>query len=49
MLDDPKTRERLFQVGADPVGGSPESFAERYRADHKMWGEFIRETGIKHE
>ena len=49
VLDDPKTRERLAQAGADPVGGSPESFAERYRADHKMWGEFIREAGIKME
>ena len=49
VLDEPKTRERLSQAGADPVGGSSESFAERYRADHKMWGEFIRETGIKQE
>ena len=49
VLDDPKTRERLAQAGADPVGGSSESFAERYRADHKMWGEFIREAGIKME
>ena len=49
VLDDPKTRERLAQAGAEPIGGSSESFAERYRADHKMWGEFIRETGIKQE
>ena len=49
VLDDPRTRERLLQAGADPVGGSSESFAERYRADHKMWGEFIREAGIKME
>ena len=33
----------------DPIGGSAESFAERYRADYKMWGQFIRETGIKVE
>src|SRR5216110_1627509 len=31
VLDDPKTGERLLQAGADPIGGSPESFAERYR------------------
>ena len=49
VLDDSRTRERLLQAGADPVGGSSESFAERYRADHRMWGEFIRETGIKQE
>ena len=49
VLEDPRTSQRLLDAGADPIGGSPESFAERYRADHQMWGEFIRETGIKAE
>ncbi|MBV9191249.1 MAG: tripartite tricarboxylate transporter substrate binding protein [Betaproteobacteria bacterium] len=49
VLDDPKTRERLSQAGAEPIGGSSESCAERYRADHKMWGEFIRDAGITME
>ncbi|HZE61674.1 MAG TPA: tripartite tricarboxylate transporter substrate binding protein [Burkholderiales bacterium] len=49
VLDEPKTGQRLLEVGADPIGGSSESFAERYRADHRMWGEFIKETGIKPE
>src|SRR5882672_8539065 len=43
VLDEPKTAQRLFEVGADPIGGSADSFAERYRADHRMWGQFIRE------
>jgi len=49
LLEEPKTGQRLLEVGADPIGGSSESFAERYRADHRMWGEFIKETGIKPE
>jgi tripartite-type tricarboxylate transporter receptor subunit TctC len=49
LLEEPKTGQRLLEVGADPIGGSAESFAERYRADHRMWGEFIKETGIKPE
>jgi tripartite-type tricarboxylate transporter receptor subunit TctC len=49
VLDEPKTLQRLLEVGAEPIGGSSESFAERYRADHRMWGQFIRETGIKTE
>ena len=49
VLDEPKTAQRLFEVGADPIGGTAESFAERYRADHRMWGQFIREIGIKTE
>ena len=49
VLNEPKTGQRLLETGADPIGGSAESFAERYRADHRMWGEFIKETGIKAE
>ena len=49
VLEEPKTSQRLLEAGADPIGGSSESFAERYRADHRMWGEFIREAGIKME
>src|SRR5436190_2557585 len=49
VLEDPNTSQRLLEAGADPIGGSSDSFAERYRADHRMWGEFIRETGIKTE
>ena len=48
-LEDPKMRERLYDAGAEPVGGSPESFAERFRADHRRWGQFIREIGLKTE
>jgi tripartite-type tricarboxylate transporter receptor subunit TctC len=48
-LEEPKAKQRLSEVGAEPIGGSAESFAERYRADHRMWGQFIKETGIKQE
>ncbi len=49
VIDDPKTRQRLFEIGAEPVGGSVESFAERFRSDFRMWGQVIRESGIKLE
>jgi tripartite-type tricarboxylate transporter receptor subunit TctC len=48
-LDDPKTRQRLFDIGAEPGGGSPESAAERLRADYRLWGQVIKEAGIKLE
>jgi tripartite-type tricarboxylate transporter receptor subunit TctC len=48
-LDDPKLRQRLLDLGAEPGGGSPESTAARLRADHRLWGQVIRETGIKLE
>jgi tripartite-type tricarboxylate transporter receptor subunit TctC len=48
-LDEPQLRSRLYDAGAEPVGGSVASFTERYRADYRMWGDFIRENGIKQE
>jgi len=47
VLDDPKVKARLFDAGAEPIGGSVEAFSERFHADHRMWGDFIKETGIK--
>jgi tripartite-type tricarboxylate transporter receptor subunit TctC len=48
-IDDPKVRQRLLDLGTEPGGGSPESAAERLRADHKLWGQVIRDAGIKLE
>jgi len=49
VIDEPATRQRLFDICAEAIGGSAESFAARYRADYRRWGQFIRETGIKLE
>jgi len=48
-LDDPKLRQRLLDLGAEPGGGTPESTSERLRADQRLWGLVIREAGIKLE
>ena len=48
-LDEPKLRQRLLELGAEPGGGSPESTSERLRADHRLWGQVIRDAGIKLE
>ncbi len=49
FIDDPRTRAKLVEIGAEPIGGSPESFAERERADYKYWGDVVRESGVKLE
>lgn len=49
VLDDPQSQQRLADIGAEPVGGPVETFTERWLADYRMWGQFIRETGIKLE
>ena len=47
VIDDPKSRQRLLEIGAEPVGGPAPAFAERVRADYQMWGRFVKEAGIK--
>jgi tripartite-type tricarboxylate transporter receptor subunit TctC len=48
-IDDPAARKRLLDLGAEPVGGTALSFAERVRADYRLWGQAVRESGIKME
>lgn len=43
----PDVREKLSALGADPVGGTPEEFAQRLRAENSRWGEAIRKSGVK--
>jgi tripartite-type tricarboxylate transporter receptor subunit TctC len=49
VIDEPKFKARLFDAGMEPIGGSLESFAERVRADVLMWGEVIKDAGLKAE
>ena len=49
VIDEPKTRKSLLAAGIEPIGGSSQSFAERVQADHKMWGQVVRESGLKLE
>ena len=49
VIDDPAARQRLLELGAEPVGGSAPSFAERVRADYRLWGQVVRESGMRIE
>ena len=48
-IEEAKTRQRFVEIGAEPIGGSPESFAERVRSDYRLWGQVVKESGIKLE
>ncbi len=48
-IEEPKARQRLLEVGAEPLGGPAQGFAERVRTDYRLWGQFIKESGIKLE
>ena len=49
VIDDPKARQRLLEVGAEPLGGPAPAFAERVRADYRLWGQAVRDSGIRME
>jgi len=49
VIDDPSSKQRLLEVGAEPLGGPASAFAERVRADYRFWGQVVRESGIKME
>ncbi len=48
-LDKPDVRKRLVDIGADPVGGTPEQLAAQVKAEITRWGTVIKAAGIKPE
>jgi tripartite-type tricarboxylate transporter receptor subunit TctC len=43
----PETRQRLIDQGAEPVGNSPEAFAEFLREEVAKYAEVVRISGAK--
>jgi len=46
MLSTPAVRARISQEGADPVGSTPDAFAERVKSEIAKWTKVIKESGI---
>ena len=40
-------RDKLAAIGAEPVGDTPEHFAELIRSEYKKWGDVVRRSGAK--
>ena len=38
-------RQKLATAGLDPVGGTPEEFAQLIRSESDKWGPIIKRTG----
>jgi len=49
VIDDPKGRQRLMDFGCEPVGGTAKSFADLVRSDYRVWGQLVKEAGVKLE
>lgn len=48
-LQDPAVRKRLAELQAEPVGNTPEQFAEVIRQDTERWSKVIRDANIRIE
>jgi tripartite-type tricarboxylate transporter receptor subunit TctC len=46
-LNDPAVREKMIARGAEPVGNTPEQFAEYLKKDLERWAKLAKTTNIK--
>ena len=46
-LQQPDLRKRLGDEGADPLGGTPEQFADLIRADIVRWSKAVKDSGVR--
>jgi tripartite-type tricarboxylate transporter receptor subunit TctC len=47
ILQIPEVRERLLEQGAEPVGDTPEHFAEHIRKETVKWARVVKASGAK--
>lgn len=45
----PDIRQRLIDLGAEPLGSSPEDFAAHVKAEYRKWGKLTKDAGIRIE
>ena len=49
ILKDQDTRDRFATLGIEPVGNTPEQFAEQIKADLARWGKVVEQAKIRVE
>jgi tripartite-type tricarboxylate transporter receptor subunit TctC len=47
LLAQPETKQRLLQMGFEPVGGTPQQLAAFTETETKKWGALINAAGLK--
>jgi tripartite-type tricarboxylate transporter receptor subunit TctC len=47
IVNTPQVKARLIELGADPVGSTPEALAEVRRSEQVKWAKVIQEAGVK--
>ena len=48
-LAKPEVRKRLIDLGAEPLGSTPEDFAAHMKGEYAKWGKLVKEVGISAE
>jgi tripartite-type tricarboxylate transporter receptor subunit TctC len=46
-LGAPEVRKRLIDLGAEPLGSSPEEFSAYVKSEFARWGKLAKEAGIR--
>jgi tripartite-type tricarboxylate transporter receptor subunit TctC len=46
-VNEPEVKEKLFEIGIDSVGSSPEELAQVMTAEVAKWGKLIKDAGIR--
>jgi tripartite-type tricarboxylate transporter receptor subunit TctC len=49
VLASPDFQAKLFGIGVETVGGTPDRFGQIIRADMEKWGKLVREGGVRTE
>jgi len=49
ILASPEVRERYAVLGIEPVGNTPEQFAEQIRADLARWEKVVKQANVRQE
>jgi tripartite-type tricarboxylate transporter receptor subunit TctC len=47
IISAPAMKERLIQLGYEPVGNTPDEFAAQIRTEIEIWARVIRSAGIR--
>jgi len=47
IIGTPDVRDRLLQVGLEPVGGTQAEFTQTIRDEMQLWSRVVEKVGIK--
>jgi tripartite-type tricarboxylate transporter receptor subunit TctC len=49
VLRNPDFKQKFSELGAEPVGSSPQEFSDKIKSEIAKWGKLIQQAGIRDE